>query len=58
MGLEKVVVGKNWLMEGIRRKMGNGATTLFWSSKWIGEVPLAVAFPRLFSLSTQKEYGG
>jgi hypothetical protein len=55
MGLDKVVVGKNWLMEVIRRKMGNGASTLFWSSKWIGEVPLAVAFPRLFSLSNQKD---
>jgi hypothetical protein len=49
------VVGKNWLVDSVRRKVGNGVTTLFWSSIWIGNVPLKVMFPRLYSLSNQKE---
>jgi hypothetical protein len=37
------------------RKLGNGKSTVFWTTNWIGEAPLSVAFPRLFSLSNQKE---
>jgi hypothetical protein len=42
-------------MEPISRRMGNGSDTLFWSSNWIGGTPLAVTFPRLFSLCNQKD---
>jgi hypothetical protein len=55
ISLEKEVVGKNWLVDSVRRKVGNGVTTLFCSSIWIGNVPLKVMFPRLYSLSNQKE---
>ncbi|KAK2385146.1 hypothetical protein QL285_072415 [Trifolium repens] len=55
MALDKAVPDKNWLLELIRRKVGNGANTHFWTSKWLGEAPLALKFPRLYSLSSQKE---
>ncbi|GAU50162.1 hypothetical protein TSUD_263410 [Trifolium subterraneum] len=45
--LDKVVEFKNWLVESVSRKVGNGSSILFWTSLWIGEVPLSVAFPRL-----------
>jgi hypothetical protein len=35
--------------------LGNGLTTSFWHAKWIGDAPLALAFPRLYSLSNHKE---
>jgi hypothetical protein len=37
------------------RKVGNGSSTSFWNVKWIGDVPLGVAFPRLLSLSNNKD---
>jgi hypothetical protein len=53
--LEKVVPGKKWLLENIRRKVGNGVTTHFWTTKWVSDLPLSCLFPRLFSLSNQKD---
>jgi hypothetical protein len=38
-----------------QQKVGNGVTTSFWSSNWIGNDSLKVMFPRLYSLSNQKE---
>lgn len=35
--------------------MRNGISTKFWNDLWVGSFPLRVAFPRLYSLSTQKE---
>jgi hypothetical protein len=55
VNLEKVVPGKNWLMEAIKRKVGNGEETLFWYSKWASEAPLALLYPRLFILSNYKD---
>jgi hypothetical protein len=55
INLDKEVPGKNWFMESIRRKVGDGAKTSFWTSKWIGNEPLATVFPRLFSLANNKE---
>jgi hypothetical protein len=52
--LEKVVESKNWFVESVPRKLSNGNSSYYWISPWIGEVPLSVAFPRLFSLSNQK----
>ncbi|GAU24549.1 hypothetical protein TSUD_148900 [Trifolium subterraneum] len=54
--LDKVVESKNWLVESMARKIGNGNATYFWTSWWIGDAPLAVVFPRLYSLSNQKDY--
>jgi hypothetical protein len=55
IALEKAVPNKSWFLESVSRKVGNGVTTLFWTSKWLGEAPLAVVFPRLFSLANQKD---
>jgi hypothetical protein len=55
ISLEKVVPDKNWVAGSLVRKVGNGYTTSFWNSKWVGEAPLAVVFPRLFSLSNHKD---
>jgi hypothetical protein len=55
IALEKAVPNKNWFLESVSRKVGNGVTTLFWTSKWLGEASLAVMFPRLFSLANQKD---
>jgi mannosylglycoprotein endo-beta-mannosidase len=43
------------LEEVIVRKLGNGMLIRFWKDIWIGEIPLCSLFPRLFSLSEQKE---
>ncbi|GAU46080.1 hypothetical protein TSUD_180160 [Trifolium subterraneum] len=51
--LDKEVEKKNWLVESMERKVGNGKSTLFWMSNWIDEAPLPVVFTRLFSLSNQ-----
>jgi hypothetical protein len=45
----------NWLEEVLVRRLGNGMRTRFWKDAWIGEGPLSLKFPRLFSLSTQKD---
>jgi hypothetical protein len=53
--LEGCVVSKNWVEEGCIRRLGNGNHTRFWSDIWIDGTLLSVKFPRLFSLSLQKE---
>ncbi|MCH92906.1 putative non-LTR retroelement reverse transcriptase, partial [Trifolium medium] len=53
--LEACVVDRNWVLEKIVRRLGNGALTSFWNVIWVGDSSLRVRFPRLFSLSLQKE---
>jgi hypothetical protein len=48
-------LGNDWLSTEIIRKMGNGAHTSFWKDCWLGSAPLCERFPRLFSISTQKD---
>jgi hypothetical protein len=55
VALDKVIPDKKWLVESVFRKVGNGASTSFWHSKWVGEALLAVVYPRLYSLSNHKE---
>jgi hypothetical protein len=45
----------NWFAQAVTKKLGNGVLTSFWRDKWVGESPLCDRFPRLFSISTQKE---
>jgi hypothetical protein len=45
----------NWFVDAVKCNVGNGLSTLFWTTKWVGEAPLAVVFPRLFSLSTHRD---
>ncbi|MCI63965.1 hypothetical protein A2U01_0085222, partial [Trifolium medium] len=52
--LEVCFESRNWLSEAMERRMGNGGLNRFWVDKWIGDAPLCVSFPRLFSLSLQK----
>jgi hypothetical protein len=53
--VDKFVESKNWLDESISRRVNDGASTSFWLHRWIGATSLGESFPRLFSLSTQKE---
>jgi hypothetical protein len=55
IALDNVIPGKKWLVDSMVRKVGDVRSTRFWTSKWIGDVPLAIAFLRLFSLSNQKD---
>ena len=48
-------VGAKWLASRVRRKIGNEINISFWKDMWLGEASLYLMFPRLFSLSTQKE---
>jgi hypothetical protein len=53
--LDGCVESNNWLEEAIVRKIFNSLLTRFWKDVWIGDSPLCISFPRLFSLSTQKD---
>jgi hypothetical protein len=53
--VDKFVESKNWLDESIIRSVNDGTTTSFWSQRWIGDKTLGEAFPRLYSISIQKE---
>ena len=48
-------VGLNWFNREVMRKVGSEANTRFWLDLWVGNAPLCLAFPRLFSISSQKE---
>jgi hypothetical protein len=54
----RVILQNTWLLldESVKfiRNVGNGSSTFFWLSTWIGGSPLSLLFPRLFSLSNQK----
>jgi len=45
----------NWFNDNIRRVVGNGSGTFFWTDNWMGGVPLKIQFSRLYDLSVHKE---
>jgi hypothetical protein len=45
----------NWLAQNVKRRLGNGASTRFWLDTWVGSSSLKDRFPRLYSISNQKE---
>ncbi|GAU42248.1 hypothetical protein TSUD_327260 [Trifolium subterraneum] len=45
----------NWFSQQVVKKIGNGRLTSFWKDKWFGDNSLLDRFPRLFSVSTQKD---
>jgi len=45
----------NWFNSELSRKVGNGENTSFWDVAWRGEFAFRYKYPRLFSLSNQKE---
>jgi len=44
-----------WFDKNIRRVIGNGSKTFFWTDNWLGGVPLYLQFSRLYELSIKKE---
>lgn len=47
--------GPSWFNEEVARKVRNGVNTKFWYARWRGGVPFRGKYPRLFSMSNQKE---
>jgi hypothetical protein len=45
-----------WFEDNVRRVVGNGRNTFFWTDNWLGGVPLKTQFSRLYELSVYKEY--
>ncbi|KAE8682317.1 Polynucleotide adenylyltransferase family protein isoform 4 [Hibiscus syriacus] len=43
------------IRSNLRWKTGNGHYVAFWNDAWLGEVPLKDLFPRLYTLSMNKE---
>jgi hypothetical protein len=54
--IDVCVGSSSWLNEVLSRRLGNGMSTRFWRDVWIGGEPLYLKFPRLFSLSLQKDF--
>ncbi|GAU51229.1 hypothetical protein TSUD_136260 [Trifolium subterraneum] len=49
------LVDTRWLLDNIRRKVGDGRNTSFWLEPWLDDGPLQWSFSRLFELSENKE---
>jgi hypothetical protein len=47
--------GGSWFALNVVRRVGRGDSTRFWKDAWMGGDPLCVRFPRLFSISLQKD---
>ncbi|PNX87107.1 ribonuclease H, partial [Trifolium pratense] len=47
-------LNSDWFSQQAFKKIGNGMKTSFWTDKWVGEFSLREKFPRLFSISLQK----
>ncbi|XP_024628614.1 uncharacterized protein [Medicago truncatula] len=45
----------NWFDGNVRREVGNGSSTFFWTDKWLGGVPLKIQFSHLYDLAVHKE---
>jgi len=45
----------NWFTARVVYKVVNRRSTSFWKYRWIAEQSLATSFPRIFSISSQKE---
>ncbi|MCI03482.1 putative non-LTR retroelement reverse transcriptase, partial [Trifolium medium] len=48
-------LNNNWFAQSVVKKLGNGMSTSFWGEVWVGDLALKDRFPRLFSISIQKE---
>jgi hypothetical protein len=45
----------NWFADAVEKRTGDGNSTSFWSEIWIGNQTLQMSFPRIFSVSNNKE---
>jgi hypothetical protein len=50
-----VLEAGSWFGQNIERRVGRGDDTRFWKDLWVGNSPLCERFPRLFSISLQKD---
>jgi len=46
---------EEWFRDHVRRSVGDGKNTFFWSEVWLGSVSLRHRFSRLYELSEHKE---
>ncbi|KAK2354046.1 hypothetical protein QL285_091613 [Trifolium repens] len=44
----------DWFSRAVKKKVGNGRFTKFWSDIWVGDQPLCIRFPRLYGISNQQ----
>nr|GEX38304.1 RNA-directed DNA polymerase, eukaryota, reverse transcriptase zinc-binding domain protein [Tanacetum cinerariifolium] len=42
------------LLAHVKKKVGNGSTTLFWKDPWFADSPFINSFPKLFALECNK----
>lgn len=42
---------ESWFDDNIRMVVGDSSSTYFWTSKWMGGVPLRVRYPQLLDLA-------
>ncbi|KAK7260416.1 hypothetical protein RIF29_26441 [Crotalaria pallida] len=49
------VLAVGWCYAGIKKQVGDGRSTKFWTDPWFGILSLNVVFPRLFSVTANKE---
>jgi len=45
----------SWFDDNIRKVVGNGQNTFFWTDNWLGGAHLKLQFSRLFKLSVHKD---
>ncbi|MCI08605.1 RNA-directed DNA polymerase (Reverse transcriptase), partial [Trifolium medium] len=45
----------DWFTRAVVKRVGNGSYTKFWTDIWVEDQALCVRFPRLYSISIQKE---
>lgn len=50
----KVLVRENCFNREFERRVGNGGNTRFWKDVCVGDSPVKVWFPHLYSLSIQR----
>jgi len=43
-----------WFDNNVRKVVGGGRSTFFWTDNWVGGIPLWDRFPRLFSLAEDR----
>jgi hypothetical protein len=55
LGQTNVNSNEDWCSEVMVKKVGNGGGTRFWLDKWVSGGTLALTFPRLYSISCQKD---
>lgn len=47
--------GLTWFKSEVVRRMRDGMSTSFWKDRWRSNIPFCDIFPRLFSISIQKD---